>query len=381
MNPLPRPAIRPVRLEAFVFRCPVKTPVQTSFGTMRDRPALFVRLEDDEGAFGWGEVWCNFPACGAEHRARLLETVMAPLLAGRRFDGPQEAFAWLTERTAVLALQSGEPGPIAQAVAGIDIALWDLCARRAGLPLWQLLGGQADGIAVYASGLNPDRPQDLAALRRAEGHRAFKLKIGFGARRDLDNLAALRELLGPDAALMADANQSWTLEQACEIAPQLEAFDLGWLEEPLRADRPWSEWQTLSQACAIPLAAGENLLGTESFERALSGSPLSVLQPDIAKWGGISACWPLVGRALESGLRYCPHFLGGGIGLLASGHLLAASGGKGMLEIDANPNPLRTQLCGSLAAIDAGRARLGSLPGLGVTPDLRQLADAAARVA
>jgi L-alanine-DL-glutamate epimerase-like enolase superfamily enzyme len=379
MNPLPRPTIRPVKLEAHLFRCPIETPVRTSFGTMRDRPALFVRVEDDEGAFGWGEVWCNFPACGAEHRARLLETVMAPLLLGRHFDGPQEAFGRLSESTAVLALQSGEPGPIAQVIAGIDIALWDLCARRAGLPLWQFLGGWHDSIAVYASGLNPDRPQELAALRRAEGHRAFKLKVGFGAERDLANLAAMRDVLGSDAALMVDANQSWTMPQACEIAPRLADFQLEWLEEPLRADRPWSEWQALAKACSVPLAAGENLLGDDSFDRALTESPLSVLQPDIAKWGGISAAWNLIGRAHEAGLRYCPHFLGGGIGLLASGHLLAATGGDGLLEIDANPNPLRTLLSGSLATIDQGRARLGALPGLGIVPDLAELAEAAAR--
>jgi L-alanine-DL-glutamate epimerase-like enolase superfamily enzyme len=379
VNPLPRQPIRPARLEAFVFRCPIETPVQTSFGIMRDRPAVFVRVEDADGAFGWGEVWCNFPACGAEHRARLLETVMAALLIGRSFDGPQDAFDRLSAGTAVLAIQSGEPGPMAQAIAGIDIALWDLCARRAGVPLWRLLGGAHDGIGVYASGLNPDRPQDLAARRRAEGHRAFKLKVGFGGPRDLANLAAMRELLGDNAALMVDANQSWTLEQACEIAPRLEAFGLGWLEEPLRADRPWSQWHALAQACSIPLAAGENLLGDEAFDRALADSPLSVLQPDIAKWGGISACWGLIGRARDAGLRYCPHFLGGGVGLLASGHLLAAAGGDGLLEIDANPNPLRTLLSGSLSTIDEGRAHLGAAPGLGIVPDLRQLADAAAR--
>ncbi len=379
MNPLPKPPIRPARLEAFVFRCPIETPVRTSFGIMHDRPAVFVRVEDIDGAFGWGEVWCNFPSCGAEHRARLLETVMAGLLTQRRFEGPQEAFERLSAATAVLAIQSGEPGPIAQAIAGIDIALWDLCARRAGVPLWRLLGGDHDGVAVYASGINPDRPEELAARRRAEGHRAFKLKVGFGAERDLENLAAMRDVLGGDAPLMVDANQSWTLEQACEIAPRLEAFNLSWLEEPLRADRPWSQWHALSKACSIPLAAGENLLGTDSFERALSESPLSVFQPDIAKWGGISACWELIGRARAAGMRYCPHFLGGGIGLLASGHLLAASGGEGLLEIDANPNPLRTLLSGGLTTIEEGRAQLGAVPGLGVTPDLELLADAVAR--
>ncbi len=378
MTPLPTPTIRPARLDAFVFRCPISTPVQTSFGTMHDRPAVFVRVEDAEGAVGWGEVWCNFPACGAEHRVRLLETVMTPLLLGRSYQGPAEAFDWLTERTAVLAIQSGEPGPMAQVIAGIDIALWDLCARRAGVPLWQMLGGQADTIDVYASGLNPDRPQDLAAQRRAEGHRAFKLKIGFGADRDLANLAALRELLGDELPLMVDANQSWTIEQARAIAPRLQAFKLGWLEEPLRADRPWSDWRILAAVSTIPLAAGENLLGAAAFDDALAHSPLKVLQPDIAKWGGISGCWPVIARGREAGLRYCPHFLGGGIGLLASAHLLAAVGGDGMLEIDANPNPLRTLLSGSLSTIELGKSRLGTLPGLGVTPDLQQVAAAAA---
>ncbi len=377
-RPLPSPSIRPARVEAFVFRCPIATPVQTSFGTMLDRPALLVRVEDDEGAVGWGEVWCNFPACGAEHRARLLDTVMAPLLIGRSFAGPGEAFDWLSKRTAVLAIQSGEPGPMAQVIAGIDLALWDLCARRAALPLWQFLGGEHDQVTVYASGINPDRPQELAALRRAEGHRAFKLKIGFGAERDIANLTAMRDLLGDATPLMADANQSWTVEQACDIAPRLKDFALDWLEEPLRADVPWSQWRSLAAVTEIALAGGENIGGSAAFETALAESPLRVVQPDIAKWGGISACWAVIAQIRHSGRRYCPHYLGGGIGLLASAHLLCAAGGDGLLEIDANPNPLRSLLCGTLATIDDGRARLGKLPGIGVVPDLQQLAKAAA---
>jgi D-galactarolactone cycloisomerase len=278
----------------------------------------------------------------------------------------------------VLAIQSGEPGPMAQVIAGIDIALWDLCARRAGEPLWRYLGGGQDEVGVYASGLNPDRPEDLAAARFEEGYRAFKLKVGFGEERDVANLAALRKLLGPDLPLMVDANQGWSLEQALHMARRLEPFGLGWLEEPLRADRPWPEWQALAQSTAIPLAGGENIAGMQAFEAALEASPLSVLQPDLAKWGGISGCWPVIERAQRAGLRYCPHFLGGGIGLLASAHVLVAAGGTGMLEIDANPNPLRTQLCGGLAQVRDGRARLGTLPGLGITPDLEELAGVAA---
>lgn len=378
MKPLPLSPVHAARIEAFVFRCPIATPVRTSFGTMHDRPAVFVRVENHDGATGWGEVWCNFPSCGAEHRAKLVDTVMAPLLTSRAFDGPAEAFDWLTQRTAVLAIQSGEPGPMAQVIAGIDLALWDLCARRAGQPLWRYLGGAHDGVGVYASGINPDRPQDLAAARLAEGYRAFKLKIGFGRERDLANLAAMREVLGPDLPLMTDANQAWSLDEARAMAPQLEAFNLGWLEEPLRADRPWHEWQQLSQATGIPLAAGENIAGPAAFDAAIAQGVLSVLQPDSAKWGGISGCWPVIARGQAAGLRYCPHYLGGGIGLLHSAHLLAAAGGGGILEIDANPNPLRTALAPALSRVTEGRCSLGEHPGIGVAPDLDAVAQLAA---
>ena len=93
----------------------------------------------------------------------------------------------------------------------------------------------------------------------------------------------------------------------------------------------------------------------------------------MAKWGGFSGCLPVARAIRAAGLRYCPHYLGGGIGLLASAHLLAAAGGDGLLEIDANDNPLRTATCGAVARIRAGRATLDEAPGLGFTPDLAQL--------
>jgi len=357
-------------LEAFVFRSPVAVPVRTSFGVMHDRPAVFLRAEDRDGTVGWGEIWCNFPAVGAEHRARLVASVLSPLVTERAFETPQDAFRLLMERTAVLAIQSGEPGPIAQAIAGVDIALWDLHARKLAQPLWRLLGGSDPSIRVYASGLNPDAPEKLALAKAKEGYPAFKLKVGFGAERDVANLRALREALG-DADLMVDANQGWSLEQACTILPALEPFRLRWLEEPLRADRPWDEWRTLAARTSIPLAAGENLYGEDAFDAAASSRALGVVQPDLAKWGGISGCLPVAKRIQAAGLTYCPHYLGGGIGLLASAHLLAAVGGDGRLEVDANPNPLREALCAPLDRIEDGRARLSDAPGLGKLPDPR----------
>lgn len=362
------------RVETRVYRYPVETPVHTSFGTMRDRPSVLVEVSDADGAMGWGEVWCNFPSVGAEHRARLVQETIAPLVLDRRFASPGEPYRQLTAALAVLAIQSGEPGPVAQTIAGIDMAVWDLAARRAAQPLCAFLGGPVpEFVPVYASGLNPDRPERLAAEKWADGHRAFKLKVGFGAERDLSNLAALRKTLGDNAALMIDANQGWDLATAIEMSRKVAAFGLGWLEEPLRIDAPLEHWRRLAEAAEMPLAGGENLRGETDFDDAITGGVLQVIQPDIGKWGGFSGCLPVARQALAAGKRFCPHWLGGGIGLLASLHLLAAAGGDGLLEVDANPNPLRNLLAAPFPDIADGRMRVPRGAGLGVAPDLDAL--------
>jgi L-alanine-DL-glutamate epimerase-like enolase superfamily enzyme len=359
-------------VEVLVFRYPVETPVQTSFGIMRDRPAAFVRVADKDGAEGWGEIWCNFPAVGAEHRARLVASVLAPQLVGKTFAKPQDAFEALSAATAVLAIQSGEHGPLAQAIAGNDNARWDIAARKAKKPLWRFLGGSSPLIGVYASGLNPDGPEKLAAKRFENGYRAFKLKVGFGIERDLKNLKALRDALGSEIELMVDANQAWSLDEAAESAPKLERFDLRWLEEPIRADRPWVDWRRLAERTTIPLAAGENVSGISAFDQAIQSRALRVVQPDLGKWGGFSGCLPVVKEIRASGLRYCPHWLGGGIGLAASAHLLAAAGGDGLLEVDANPNPLRDEIFPAAVSVKGGAITLSEAPGLGAVSDPRK---------
>jgi D-galactarolactone cycloisomerase len=365
----PTGPLRIVELGVAVYRAPIARPVRTAFGSMTDRPAVIVEAHAADGAVGYGEVWCNFPTCGAEHRARLVTSFLAPLVIDRTWSGPCEAFRELSARAAPLALQAGEPGPLAQAIAGVDIALWDLAARRAGRPLWRLLGGEGDGrLPAYASGINPDQAVAQALAARAAGHHAFKLKIGFGRRIDLDNLGAVRAALGPEAPIAVDANQAWDLAEALEMAAALAAFDPLWLEEPIAVDRPEADWLRLAQASPIPLAGGENLRGDAAFDRAVAAGTLAVIQPDVAKWGGITGCLPLARRIVAAGRRYCPHYLGGGIGLLASAHLLAAAGGQGMLEIDCNPNPLREGLATPFPTLEAGHLVLSAAPGLGVVP-------------
>ncbi|OZI63656.1 mandelate racemase/muconate lactonizing enzyme family protein [Bordetella genomosp. 11] len=363
------------KLETFVLRAPAEPPVRTSFGIMHDRPAVLVRVTDTEGHHGWGEVWCNFPAVGAEHRARLVDTCIRPLLCGRTWSTPLECFQSLSDSVRILAIQSGEPGPLAHAIAGVDTAIWDMAARRAGLPLWKLLDPQGGAtISVYTSGINPEHPERVAEAKAREGYTAFKLKVGFGDRRDEDNVRALRDAMGPDATLMVDANQAWTQPQAETMAQKLAAYRLEWLEEPLPADTPWDTWRALTDKAPLRIAAGENLRGADAFDAGIKQGGLAVIQPDLGKWGGFSACLPVARAVLEQDRWFCPHWLGGGIGLTASMHLKAAVGGPGYVEVDSNTNPLRDLLMPEGHGVKNGKVTLPDTPGLGVAPPLDRLA-------
>ena len=356
-------------LDVAVYRSPVKHPVQTAFGEMRDRPAVIIHAVEQDGTRGFGEVWCNFPQCGAEHRARLVTTVLSPLVIGRHWTSPKQLFDALSADLRKLALQAGEPGPLAQVIAGVDIAVWDLVSKRAGQPLWRLLGGTSERLPAYASGINPDGARDQAMQAKADGFGAFKIKVGFGRERDLANLERLRSALGDEADLMVDANQAWGLNEAIAMSQLMAPFRPLWLEEPLPADSPIDDWTTLARASPTPLAAGENLRGLAMFEEAIGSGAFAVIQPDLAKWGGLSAGLPLARSIQAAGLRYCPHYLGGGIGLMASAHLLAAAGGDGVLEIDSNPNPLREGLAQPFPCLEDGAFVLTERPGLGIAPD------------
>ncbi len=365
------PAI--ARVEAWVLRAPVEQPVANAFGAMTNRPALFMKLDATDGAWGWGEVFCNFPQVGAEHRARLIDSIFAPLLAGAPTGNPATLRAMLDWRTRQMAIQCGEPGPFAQITGAIDQALWDMSARRAGLPLWKHLGGNDRRVSVYASGIGPDEVVPIALAKRGEGFRAFKLKVGFDPTRDARNLADLRAALGDSATIMVDANQGWSADDAPSRIAALAPHRPHWIEEPVLADLPATMWQALAEESPVPLAAGENLRGIDAFEAAIDGGWLRFVQPDVGKWGGISGCREVAQRAAAKGIAFCPHWLAGGVGLAASMHLLAAVGSSASYaEVDANPNPLREEVFPM--SVDNGIVTLSDVPGLGVEPDLRRLA-------
>jgi L-alanine-DL-glutamate epimerase-like enolase superfamily enzyme len=359
------------KIDRWVLRAPIERPLANAFGAMSNRPALFVRITASDGARGWGEVFCNFPQVGAEHRARLLDSIFAPLLAGAS-DDPASVRALLEQRTRQMAIQCGEPGPFAQVAGAIDQALWDLAARRAGVPLWRRLGGSERTAAVYASGIGPDEVVEVALAKRDAGYRAFKLKVGFGPQRDVANLKAMRAALGEGATIMTDANQAWSPGDAAARIAELATLRPHWIEEPMLADVAPDAWRALAAQSPIPLAAGENLRGTQ-FAEAIDGGWLRFVQPDVGKWGGVSGALEVARHARERGVAFCPHWLGGGIGLAHSLHLVAAAGTRASFaEVDANPNPLRERVCAM--TIHEGVVSLGDAPGLGFEPDLVALA-------
>jgi L-alanine-DL-glutamate epimerase-like enolase superfamily enzyme len=364
------------QVEAHVFRTPIEEPVRTSFGTMTERAAVFVRVEDSDGTRGWGEIWCNFPNAAAEHRARLFTDVLAPRVLGLPLGDPVGHWSALDRALHVLRIQSGDAGAFSAAAAGLDLAIHDLRARKRGLPLWRALGGNDNSaVPVYASGINPGRAAlETVERTRAAGYRAFKLKIGFGEETDLGSLRPVAASLTSGERLMVDVNQGWDLAAAGAMLPKLAEFPLVWIEEPLMADRPATEWTQVAAAAAAPLAGGENVRGAGAFQSMIDSGLFGYVQPDVAKWGGHSGCLPAARAALAAGRTFCPHYLGGAIGLLHSLHLLAAVRGPGLLEVDANANPLREGLLQDLFKVESGRVALPDGQGLGLEPDLKPLA-------
>ena len=165
------------------------------------------------------------------------------------------------------------------ALSAFDMALWDLKARRAGLPLWNLLGGFDPRVPCYAGGIDLDLPLD-ALLRQtdgnlAKGFRAIKMKVGRKKlSEDVERVRAMREHLGADFPLMVDANMKWGVDEAIRAARALQPFDLTWLEEPTIPDDPAGHARIVREG-GLPIAAGENLRTLWEFKLFIAGGGVS----------------------------------------------------------------------------------------------------------
>lgn len=207
----------------------------------------------------------------------------------------------------------GRSGVATQALAAIDIALYDLKAKRADLPLAKLLGAHRDSVRTYdTSGgflhASLDEVRERADRSLAEGIGGIKIKVGLpdGAE-DLRRVAAVREHLGPDVPLMVDANQQWDRRTALRMGRKLEEFDLVWIEEPLDAEDAEGH-AALASALDTPIATGEMLASVTEHERLIAARACDVLQPDAPRVGGITPFLKLATLADHAGLDLAPHF-------------------------------------------------------------------------
>lgn len=207
----------------------------------------------------------------------------------------------------------GRSGVATQALAAIDVALWDLKAKRAGLPLAKLLGAHRDSVRTYnTSGgfLNAslEEVRDRATRSLEEGIGGIKIKVGLpDSAEDLRRVAGVREHIGADVPLMADANQQWDRATALRMGRRLEEFDLVWIEEPLDAYDAEGHAQ-LAAALDTPIATGEMLASVAEHVRLIDARACDIIQPDAPRVGGITQFLRLAALADQRGLGLAPHF-------------------------------------------------------------------------
>lgn len=341
-----------------------------ALGTMPTRPALLVRVEDTSGCFGWGEVWANFPPRANLHKAHIIEDVIAPRLAGISYTDPSEVNEALRAALSIFFLHVGQLEVFEHILAGIDTALWDLSLRAQGQCFASFMGLTTASAQSYATSINVEDIEVMIPRHAAMGQSFFKLKIGFAEHGNRSIVEKATDLCPIGARVMVDSNQSWTLDQAKETLSEMEDLAPFFAEESLPANAKKSDWEALAQSTSIPLAGGENIYGVKDF-LAMTDVGMKVLQPDVAKWGGISGALSLI-DAMPDGTMLWPHFMGTAVGQFAALSISAAIGDASACEVDVNTNALRDGLCGGPIEIRSGRVAL-PVVGLVPPPDSDQL--------
>ena len=361
-------------IEVFALTCHVDGGPVSSLAPMPTRNGLLLRVTSDDGVHGWGEAWCNYPPKGNLAKLNLMEDPIGPLLLGRSLDNWATFRGRLERELARMVIHIGEQGPFNHCMAALDMAVADISARAQGLSLSKMLSKDAGHrVQVYASTPSVVEPETLAGRLTELGHTGVKLKVGFDQIRDQMLLKTFRANDSFGMMLSIDANQNWKSKEAAELINDLAAADLSFVEEPILASASAIEWVSLAKQCGVPLAAGENISSLGKFKEHIDNRSLSVVQPDVSKWGGVSGCFAAGQYAMQNGAKVMLHYMGTALGLAASFHTLAALGGNGRVELDANPNPLRTELGAIDLTPKSGFVRLPDGVGIGFEPDISVL--------
>ncbi|MFC6561284.1 mandelate racemase/muconate lactonizing enzyme family protein [Nonomuraea cavernae] len=265
---------------------------------------LVVEVTLDDGRTGTGFSWT--PRIGARAVHALLEHDIREAVIGL---DPHPEVVWdLLWRH---LREAGAGGVTTIALAGLDLALWDLrCGERG---LVEVLGRRRDSVPVYGSGVNLHYSlEELVAQAgrwKAAGYPAVKIKVGRPAlREDVERVAAVREVIGPETLLMIDANQRWDLHRARRAAEALAPYDPHWLEEPLPADDVAAHVE-LRRATGVPLAVGENVYTVYGFRDLLVAGACDVVQPNVVRVGGITPFLRIAELARAFDVPVHPHLL------------------------------------------------------------------------
>jgi L-alanine-DL-glutamate epimerase-like enolase superfamily enzyme len=286
---------------------------------------VIVRVLTDEGIEGVGETFAfgSPPAVAAA-----VEDALKPLLLGQ--DPTRvEYLADLMQRSAVNYARAGLG---MYAIGGVEMALWDLLGKARGLPLYELLGGLVRRrLRAYASMMRYDSPAEVAAACErlaAQGYTLLKLH-----QTDVASVQAAREAVGPGIGLMLDANCPWTPGEAVEIARALEPYGLLWLEEPVWPPEDHAGLARVRRESPIPIAAGENESTVFGFRELIATGAADVLQPDVAKVGGIGETRKILALATAANLPVALHSWFYGPALAATVHVAAVMGGTTPVEV------------------------------------------------
>ena len=360
--------IQEVRADHYCVPLPVALSDSTH-GTIRSFELVTARVRDEEGVEGTGYTYTVGAGGAAVHA--LVARDLAPVLVGR--DADRIESLWQTMWWALH--YGGRGGAQSLAMSAVDIALWDLRARRQGAPLWRVLGGFDPRVPCYAGGIDLDFPLD-ALLRQTDenltrGFRAIKMKVGRPSLGDdVARVRAMRAHLGPDFPLMVDANMRWSVDEAIRATRALADCAPVWLEEPTIPDDVPGHVRIVREG-GLPIAAGENLHTVYEFRQLIAAGGVTFPEPDVTNCGGVTAFMKVCHLAEAFNLPVTSH---GAHDLTV--HLLAAVPNRSYLEAHGFgldrfiAEPLR---------IEGGLAVAPDRPGHGVELDWKALETVRAR--
>ncbi len=370
-------------IETYQLKSPLERPFGWSQGWIDARSVGILKITTSDGVVGWGEG-CGGPA------AAVVKHTLAPLLLGQ--DPMNRVGLW---QRMFWALYNGNNagGFGGSAISAVDIALWDIAGKAAGLPVAEMLGGRVrDKVACYATGLYytegefPKRLLDEARGYLAAGFKGMKTKVGgLSVEEDARRVAALREAIGPDVKLMVDANQAYNATTAIRIGKRLADCDILWFEEPVSA-KDIDGYLQVKAALPMAIAGGENLRTRYEFKDFFARRAYDIAQPDVVNVGGITEMRSVAMMANSFGIQLNPHVWGSPIMIAATLHVAATIppcppardpqpyAQEPVMEFDRTPSRLREGLCKQPFDQKDGFIEVPRGPGLGVEIDEKALA-------